>query len=42
MDSRYRGFVAQTAIIKRPTAIYFSKDPESGAIRWSRIGTRLG
>jgi signal peptidase I len=41
MDSRYRGFVPQAAITRRPTGIYFSRDPESGTIRWSRIGTKI-
>jgi signal peptidase I len=38
LDSRFLGFVSAGSIIARPTSVYFSRDRESGAIRWSRIG----
>lgn len=40
-DSRYSGFVALEDIVQEPTSIYFSRDPESGSIRWKRIGLQL-
>ena len=36
-DGRYTGFTPLGAIFGRPRWIYFSRDPETGAIRWSRI-----
>ena len=41
LDSRYRGFVAKDALVGRPVWIYFSRDPESGAVRWLRIGRAI-
>ena len=38
MDSRIRGFVPAGALAGRPIWIYFSRDPETGAVRWARIG----
>lgn len=38
LDSRYFGFVPLDSIIKRPIGVYFSRSPETGAIRWNRIG----
>jgi signal peptidase I len=38
-DSRHTGFLPADAIRQRPIAIYFSRDPETGKIRWNRIGT---
>jgi len=40
-DSRYIGFIDLKAIIQVPTTIYFSRDPESGTVRWDRIGLRV-
>jgi signal peptidase I len=40
-DSRYWGFVAADSVVQRPTVVYFSRDPLSHSVRWSRIGTRL-
>ena len=37
-DSRYYGFVPSDSINQVPTLVYFSRDPESGSIRWGRIG----
>jgi signal peptidase I len=37
-DSRYRGLVADTAVIAEPVLVYFSRDRETGRIRWRRIG----
>lgn len=41
-DSRYRGFIATDALVGRPVWIYFSRDPDTGIIRWSRIGLGVG
>jgi len=38
LDSRYRGFIPGAAIKARPTGVYFSRDPFTGIIYWSRIG----
>jgi len=38
-DSRYYGFVSSDSIHQVPTLVYFSRDPQSGSIRWSRIGS---
>lgn len=38
LDSRAYGFVAIDSVIKQPIGVYFSLDPETHAIRWSRIG----
>jgi signal peptidase I len=38
-DSRYRGFVADTAVIGEPVLVYFSRDRDTGKIRWKRFGT---
>jgi len=38
-DSRHSGFLPADSIRQRPIAIYFSRNPETGAIRWRRIGT---
>jgi len=37
-DSRYTGFVRRAEIFARPLFIYFSRDRQSGKIRWGRIG----
>jgi signal peptidase I len=37
-DSRYTGFVARSALVGRPTVVYFSRDPATGIVRWRRIG----
>ena len=37
-DSRFFGFVPRDSITATPTIVYFSSDPETGAVRWSRIG----
>lgn len=41
LDSRYRGFVARSAFFRRPTGIYFSRDPDADKVRWSRIGLHI-
>jgi signal peptidase I len=41
LDSRYWGFLTATDIVGQPRRVYFSRDPETGRIRWSRIGHRL-
>jgi signal peptidase I len=38
-DSRYYGFASSGSINQVPTLVYFSRDPQSGSIRWSRIGS---
>lgn len=38
LDSREYGSVPLDSVIKRPIGIYFSIDPETHAVRWSRIG----
>ncbi|SRR5436190_4727216 len=40
-DSRYFGFVAADSIVQRPTVVYFSRDPQTHSVRWSRIGIRV-
>lgn len=37
-DGRYRGLVREDAIVGQPVWVYYSRDPESGKIRWERIG----
>ena len=39
MDSRHLGFVPAEAVVARPTAIYLSRVPGTGSIRWDRVGT---
>jgi signal peptidase I len=41
LDSRYTGFVAEESVLGAPVSVYFSRDPETGTVRWSRIGRRL-
>lgn len=41
VDSRFYGFVHDSAVTHVPVWIYFSREPESG-IRWSRVGLRIG
>ena len=41
LDSRYWGFVRADQLFARPWRIYFSRDPESGSVRWGRIGRFL-
>jgi len=38
LDSRYLGLVPLTSIMGRPRRLYFSRDEETGTIRWERIG----
>jgi signal peptidase I len=40
-DSRYTGFIDAIHIFGRPTFIYFSRDRDSGQIRWNRIGRAI-
>jgi len=40
-DSRYWGFIAADSIVQRPTVVYFSRDPQTHAVRWRRIGIRV-
>ncbi|MEM8883636.1 MAG: signal peptidase I [Planctomycetota bacterium] len=39
--SEYPGFVATDRVFARVRAIFWSRDPETGAIRWDRIGRRV-
>jgi len=41
LDSRYIGFVSTDRVRGRPAWIYFSRDPENGRIRWSRVGRNV-
>jgi signal peptidase I len=40
-DSRYLGFIPIDSIIKLPTEVYFSFDPDTRSVRWNRIGRRV-
>ncbi len=40
-DSRYTGFVVADSVVQRPLFVYFSRDPQTHVVRWSRIGTRF-
>jgi signal peptidase I len=42
VDSRYHGFVADSAIVERPVMLFFSRDPATGHVRWTRIGWAIG
>lgn len=42
LDSRHRGFIATEALVGRPVWIYFSRDPDTGTIRWARVGRGVG
>ena len=37
-DSRFASFVPVSDVVGRPTNIYFSRDPDSGEMRWNRVG----
>lgn len=41
-DSRTWGAVLWEQILGRPLLVYWSRDPDTGAIRWERLGLRLG
>ena len=41
LDSRYWGFVSGAQVVARARRVYFSQDPATGRIRWSRFGHRL-
>jgi signal peptidase I len=38
-DSRYFGFIPYERLVGQAWLIYWSRDPDTGDIRWSRIGT---
>lgn len=38
LDSRHIGFIPHEWLTGRPAWIYWSRDPDSGAIRWDRLG----
>lgn len=40
-DSRYDGFIARADIIALPTIIYYSRDPTTKRVRWTRIGKAI-
>ena len=40
-DSRHTGFLPADSIRQRAIAIYFSRDPDTGMIRWDRVGTPI-
>jgi signal peptidase I len=42
VDSRYAGFLADTAILGRPLTVFFSRDPVGGTVRWGRVGIAIG
>jgi signal peptidase I len=41
LDSRVRGFVSGACVFARPYRIYFSRDVETGRVRWNRLGLEL-
>jgi signal peptidase I len=41
LDSRHRGVVPRAALAGRPGWVYFSRDPETGAVRWRRLGYEI-
>ncbi|GMV43663.1 MAG: hypothetical protein AMXMBFR64_53790 [Myxococcales bacterium] len=41
MDSRDVGPVPRRDIVGRPLYVWLSRDPQSGAVRWSRTGLRI-
>ena len=41
-DSRYNGFIPDSAVFGRPLTVYFSRDPIDGRIRWAGSGRRSG
>ena len=42
LDSRFRGFVPADQVIGRVHRTMFSRDPETGRIRWRRLGKAVG
>ncbi|MFO0985595.1 MAG: signal peptidase I [Planctomycetota bacterium] len=40
-DSRELGTIAREDIIGKVSHVYFSRDPEESAVRWSRFGLRI-
>lgn len=38
LDSRHRGLVSTADISLTPARIYYSRDPDTGRMRWNRIG----
>jgi signal peptidase I len=41
-DSRAFGPVPLDSVLRRPTRVYFSRDPETGGVRWERTGRAVG
>ena len=41
LDSRYIGFIPVRSLTKQPRRIYLSVDPETGSLRWDRMGRRF-
>ena len=41
LDSRYWGFVPAGDLLGEVHRVYFSRDPTTGGVRWSRFGRRL-
>ena len=41
LDSRFWGFVPEDHIVGKAMFVWFSRDPESGEIRWDRIFTKI-
>jgi signal peptidase I len=41
LDSRYWGFVPLADVRGRAARVYFSRDPDTGRVRWERIGGAL-
>jgi signal peptidase I len=41
LDSRHRGVISQAAFAGQPGWVYFSRDPDTGTIRWERLGYRI-
>jgi len=40
-DSRYWGLLKRELVVGRPIWIYWSRDPDTGRIRWERVGKRV-
>jgi len=40
-DSRMWGALAWDRIVGRPLVIFWSRDPQTGAVRWGRLGRRI-
>lgn len=41
LDSRFQGFLSEDAFTGVPRTVYFSRDTETGHVRWARLGHSL-